>query len=137
MIIIFFCGVDQLDYQDTSIINNQNPGFRLGASLGCLNVAIEIDYSTRQTFLSAEEAVDWALAILTGVSLIYEEGELVRALTRGNGLEGDDVTQNVKTIRSIPLKLTGDYPSLFEIRGEIFLSLAGFEKMNKERTSYE
>ena len=67
------------------------------------------------------------------ISLTYENGQLVKALTRGNGLRGDDVTANVKTIKSIPLKLTGDYPSRFEIRGEIFMSHQGFESMNKER----
>ena len=67
------------------------------------------------------------------ISLTYENGQLVQALTRGNGLKGDDVTANVKTIKSIPLKLTGDYPSRFEIRGEIFMSHQGFESMNQER----
>ena len=67
------------------------------------------------------------------ISLTYEDGQLVQALTRGNGLNGDDVTANVKTIKSIPLKLTGDYPSRFEIRGEIFMTHQGFESMNQER----
>jgi len=56
----------------------------------------------------------------TSISLIYEDGRLLRAVTRGDGEKGDDVTANVKTIRSIPLKLQGDYPPFFEIRGEIF-----------------
>ena len=55
----------------------------------------------------------------TSISLIYEEGRLVRAVTRGDGTRGDDVTANVKTIRSIPLKLRGEYPATFEIRGEV------------------
>ena len=67
------------------------------------------------------------------ISLKYENGELVQALTRGNGTHGDDVTVNVKTINSIPLKLKGDYPSKFEIRGEIFLPHQGFEQMNEKR----
>ena len=67
------------------------------------------------------------------ISLTYENGELTQALTRGDGEKGDDVINNVKTIRSIPLKLTGsDYPKKFVIRGEIFLPHAGFEKMNRE-----
>jgi DNA ligase (NAD+) len=68
------------------------------------------------------------------ISLLYEDGRLVRAVTRGDGEKGDDVTANVKTIRSIPLVLKkGNYPSVFEIRGEIFLPHKGFEKMNEER----
>ncbi len=67
------------------------------------------------------------------ISLTYEEGKLRKALTRGDGTQGDDVTENVKTIRSIPLELSGDYPAYFEIRGEIFLPIAGFEQMNKQR----
>lgn len=65
------------------------------------------------------------------ISIHYEEGKLVRAVTRGDGFQGDDVTQNVKTIRSIPLVLSGQYPPKFEIRGEIILPLEGFQKMNE------
>lgn len=67
------------------------------------------------------------------ISLFYEAGELIRALTRGDGTQGEDVTANVRTIKNIPLKLQGDFPPSFEIRGEIFLPKADFEKMNKER----
>ncbi|MGB5436088.1 MAG: NAD-dependent DNA ligase LigA [Maribacter sp.] len=67
------------------------------------------------------------------ISLTYEDGKLVRAVTRGDGFQGDDVTTNIKTIRSVPLQLTGDYPPKFEIRGEIILPLDGFAKMNEER----
>lgn len=67
------------------------------------------------------------------ISLTYEEGQLVRAVTRGDGLQGDEVTTNIKTIRSVPLQLKGDYPSKFNIRGEIILPLDGFAKMNQER----
>ena len=67
------------------------------------------------------------------ISLTYEEGVLVRAVTRGDGVQGDDVTHNVKTIRSVPLKLKGDFPAKFDIRGEIVLPLAGFAAMNAER----
>ena len=67
------------------------------------------------------------------ISLKYENGELKQALTRGNGTHGDDVTVNIKTINSIPLKLKGDYPSKFEIRGEIFLPHEGFDQMNEKR----
>lgn len=67
------------------------------------------------------------------ISLTYENGKLVRAVTRGDGIQGDDVTANVRTIRSIPLELRGDYPPHFEIRGEIVLPLEGFAHINAER----
>ena len=67
------------------------------------------------------------------ISLTYENGQLTQALTRGDGTQGDDVTTNVKTIKSIPLQLQGTYPSLFEIRGEIYIPHAGFEAMNAKR----
>ena len=73
----------------------------------------------------------------TSISLIYEEGRLVRAVTRGDGTRGDDVTANVKTIRSIPLKLRGEYPATFEIRGEVLLPWAEFDRLNKEREEQE
>lgn len=66
------------------------------------------------------------------ISLTYENGQLKRAVTRGDGFQGDDVTNNVKTIRSVPLKLKGDYPPKFHIRGEIILPFSGFQKMNEE-----
>ena len=67
------------------------------------------------------------------ISLIYENGMLVRGVTRGDGVQGDDVTANVKTIRSIPLKLYGNYPDFLEVRGEVILTHKQFEKLNKER----
>jgi DNA ligase (NAD+) len=66
------------------------------------------------------------------ISITYENGKFKRAVTRGDGFQGDDVTNNVKTIRSVPLDLKGDFPELFEIRGEIVLPLVGFAKMNQE-----
>ena len=72
----------------------------------------------------------------TSISLTYEDGRLIRAVTRGDGTRGDDVTANVKTIRSIPLQLRGDnYPQSFEIRGEILMPWIVFEKLNNERAS--
>lgn len=67
------------------------------------------------------------------ISLTYENGALVQALTRGDGVQGDAITTNVKTINSIPLKLKGNYPKFFEIRGEIILPWMGFHKMNEKR----
>ena len=69
------------------------------------------------------------------ISITYKNGFLFQALTRGDGTQGDDVTENIKTIKSVPLKLKGNYPDIFEIRGEIILPLKGFESMNKERIS--
>lgn len=74
----------------------------------------------------------------TSISLIYEDGRLVRAVTRGDGTRGDDVTANIKTIRSIPLRLRGDdYPPSFEVRGEVLLPWAEFDRLNKEREEQE
>jgi len=67
------------------------------------------------------------------LSLTYENGLLTRAVTRGDGTQGDDITANAKTIRTIPLKLNGDVPSEFEVRGEAFFPLKEFERVNKER----
>ncbi|NQZ44537.1 MAG: NAD-dependent DNA ligase LigA [Flavobacteriaceae bacterium] len=69
------------------------------------------------------------------ISLSYENGTLVRAVTRGDGFQGDDVTANIKTIKSVPLQLQGDYPDAFDIRGEIILTLEGFAKMNEARVA--
>jgi DNA ligase (NAD+) len=100
---------------------------------------------------SKEDLLDWEKRIQKGlgdapveftcelkydgasISLTYEQGKLIRAVTRGDGFQGDDVTTNIKTIRSIPLQLKGDYPSKFDIRGEIILPFEGFIKMNQER----
>ncbi len=67
------------------------------------------------------------------ISLQYENGVLVRAVTRGDGTQGDDVTTNVKTIRTVPLKLQGDYPPFFEMRGEIVMPYESFDKLNEQR----
>lgn len=66
------------------------------------------------------------------ISISYEKGRLVRAVTRGDGFQGDDVTNNIKTIKAVPIHLKGDFPEKFDIRGEIILPFAGFEKMNQE-----
>lgn len=66
------------------------------------------------------------------ISITFENGKLLQAVTRGDGFQGDDVTNNIKTIKSIPLQLKGNYPDRFDIRGEIILPLEGFQKMNQE-----
>lgn len=73
----------------------------------------------------------------TSISLTYEDGKLVQAVTRGDGEKGDDVTANVKTIRSIPLVLHGNFPKSFEIRGEILMPWEVFEQLNREREARE
>lgn len=70
----------------------------------------------------------------TAISLTYEHGQLLRAVTRGDGVEGDDVTANVRTVRSVPLRLQGEgWPDYFEIRGEILMPYASFDRLNAER----
>jgi len=83
-----------------------------------------------------EEEVEYVCELKydgVAIGLKYINGELVQAVTRGDGSRGDDVTTNVKTIGSIPLKLKGDFPDEFEIRGEIFMPLKAFDKLNKEK----
>ena len=67
------------------------------------------------------------------ISLFYENGQLIQAVTRGDGFQGDAVTENVKTIRSVTQQLHGNYPTSFEIRGEIFMHRKGFERLNQQR----
>ncbi|MGY6648174.1 NAD-dependent DNA ligase LigA [Wenyingzhuangia sp. IMCC45574] len=99
---------------------------------------------------SKEDLLDWEKRVLkivegplqftcelkydgASINLTYENGVLVKAVTRGDGVQGDDVTTNVKTIKSLPLKIGAGMPQVFQIRGEIILPLDGFEKMNEER----
>ena len=94
------------------------------------------DFDTRLHKLTDQE-IEYVCELKydgVSVSLTYENGDLTQALTRGDGTQGDDVTANVRTIKSIPLKLKGDYPANVEIRGEIFIPIKGLEKMNKLRT---
>ena len=67
------------------------------------------------------------------ISLTYEQGKLIKAVTRGDGMQGDNVTENIKTIKTVPLELQGSFPEKFDIRGEIVLPFEGFEAMNKSR----
>jgi len=71
------------------------------------------------------------------ISLTYENGKLLRAVTRGDGVQGDEVTANIKTINTVPLQLKGEFPERFDIRGEIVLPIEGFLKMNEERIENE
>lgn len=93
------------------------------------------DFETRVHKLIGDE-VEYVCELKydgVSISLTYIDGLLDKAVTRGNGVQGDDVTANIKTIKSIPLKLDGDYPQQFEIRGEIFIPIEDFAKLNAER----
>ena len=86
--------------------------------------------------LGEGENVEYVLELKydgASVSLTYENGRLTRAETRGDGIKGDDITANARTIKSIPLKLKGDYPARFDIRGEIILPVSRFEQINNQR----
>ena len=86
--------------------------------------------------LGEEAAIEYTCELKfdgVSISLTYEHGILVKAITRGDGVQGDNVTTNVKTIKTIPLKLQADFPDFFEIRGEIILPWEGFRKMNEKR----
>ena len=141
-----------LEKQNPQFYDANSPTQRVGGELikSFDTVAHEYRMLSLGNTYSAEELVDFDKRITklvetdieyvcelkydgVSISLKYENGELKQALTRGNGTHGDDVTVNIKTINSIPLKLKGDYPSKFEIRGEIFLPHEGFEKMNEKR----
>ena len=94
---------------------------------------LEFDRRIKKNINSSYEYVCELKYDGVSINLVYENGKLTQALTRGDGEYGDDVTDNVRTIKSIPLEITGNFPDFFEIRGEIFLPISGFHKMNKER----
>ena len=144
-----------LEKQNPQFYDANSPTQRVGGELikSFDTVAHEYRMLSLGNTYSAEELVDFDKRITklvetdieyvcelkydgVSISLKYENGELKQALTRGNGTQGDDVTVNVKTINSIPLKLKGDYPSKFEIRGEIFLPHEGFDQMNEKRIAH-
>ncbi len=94
-----------------------------------------VDWETRIQKVLGNVPIEYTCELKydgASISITYENGQLSRAVTRGDGVQGDDVTNNIKTIKSIPLQLKGNYPAHFAIRGEIILPFAGFEKMNQE-----
>ena len=144
--------LQELEEKHPEFYDPSSPTLRVGGQV-TKNFATVVHehrmYSLSNSY-SKEELEDWEVRIKklvegsveytcelkydgASISLTYENGELVRAVTRGDGIQGDDVTHNVKTIRSVPLKLKGDFPSKFDIRGEIVLPYEGFAKMNAER----
>jgi DNA ligase (NAD+) len=94
-----------------------------------------IDWETRCKKIVGDVPIEYTCELKydgASISIGYENGILKRAVTRGDGFQGDDVTNNVKTIKAVPIKLKGDFPEKFDIRGEIILPFAGFEKMNQD-----
>ena len=94
------------------------------------------EWAERAVKLTGNEELEYTLELKydgVAISIHYENGQLIRAITRGDGNTGEDITSNVRTIKSIPLKLYGDYPDKLEIRGEIFLPHSSFERLNKLR----
>ena len=149
--------LQDLEAKHPEVYDENSPTMRVGSDISKDFVQVEHKYpmlSLGNTY-SEEEVTDFYERVRkslnedfeiccemkfdgTSISLTYEDGKLVRAVTRGDGVKGDDVTDNVKTIRTIPLVLKGDnYPQSFEIRGEILMPWDVFEMLNKEREARE
>ncbi|MDT0687271.1 NAD-dependent DNA ligase LigA [Autumnicola psychrophila] len=144
--------LQELEEKHPEFADENSPTQRVGGAVTKSFATVAHDfrmYSLSNSY-SKEELEDWEKRVKklvdgkveyvcelkydgASISLTYENGQLVRAVTRGDGIQGDDVTNNVKTIRSVPLKLKGDFPEKFHIRGEIVLPYEGFAKMNAER----
>ncbi len=145
--------LQQLENEHPEFFDENSPTQRVGGSVtkNFNTVAHEQRMYSLDNSYSKEEVLEWenrirrALGDVTveytcelkydgaSISIIYENGRLKRAATRGDGFQGDEVTTNIKTIRSLPLQVHGnDYPEKFEVRGEIILPLEGFRKMNHE-----
>ena len=145
--------LQELENQNPEYFDENSPTQRVGGTItkNFQTVAHEYRMYSLDNSYSKEDLIDWENRIQkvlgnvaleytcelkydgASISITYENGKLKRAVTRGDGYQGDDVTNNIKTIRSIPLKLKGNnYPEKFDIRGEIILPFAGFEKMNQE-----
>lgn len=144
--------LQQLETENPEHYDANSPTIRVGGAITKNFNTIVHDnrmYSLDNSY-SKEDLLDWETRIKklvdgdvnytcelkydgASISLTYEYGKLLRAVTRGDGYQGDEVTANIKTIKTIPLVLQGDFPSRFDIRGEIVLPFEGFNKMNEER----
>jgi DNA ligase (NAD+) len=144
--------LQNLESQYPEYFDENSPSQRVGGSITKNFQTVPHNYRmySLDNSYSKEEVVDWEKRVqkvlgdvpLTytcelkydgaSISITYENGKLKRAITRGDGYQGDDVTNNIKTIKSVPLKLKGTFPDRFDIRGEIILPFAGFEKMNQD-----
>jgi len=141
-----------LEAQHPEYFDADSPTQRVGGAItkNFNTIAHETRMYSLDNSYSKEELLEWEKRVHRGlgdteveytcelkydgasISISYVNGKLTNAVTRGDGFQGDDVTTNIKTIRAIPLKLKGDYPEKFDIRGEIILPLEGFAKMNRE-----
>ncbi|RDI56226.1 NAD-dependent DNA ligase LigA [Flavobacterium glaciei] len=144
--------LQELEIQNPEYFDESSPTQRVGGTItkNFQTVTHEHRMYSLDNSYSKEELIDWEKRIQkvlgnvpleytcelkydgASISITYENGILKRAVTRGDGFQGDDVTNNIKTIKSIPLKLKGNFPPKFDIRGEIILPFIGFEKMNQE-----
>ncbi|MCF6128713.1 NAD-dependent DNA ligase LigA [Flavobacterium sp. AS60] len=144
--------LQELENQHPEFYDDNSPTQRVGGTITKNFNTVVHDYRmySLDNSYSKEDLIDWETRIQkvlgnvplqytcelkydgASISITYENGKLKRAVTRGDGFQGDDVTTNIKTIKSVPLKLKGDYPERFDIRGEIILPYEGFEKMNQE-----
>ncbi len=144
--------LQDLENQYPEFFDATSPTQRVGGSItkNFETVAHEHRMYSLDNSYSKEDLIDWEKRIQkvlgevpleytcelkydgASISITYIDGKLDRAVTRGDGFQGDDVTNNVKTIKSVPLQLKGNYPSKFDVRGEIILPFKGFEKMNQE-----
>ncbi|MBN8567839.1 MAG: NAD-dependent DNA ligase LigA, partial [Flavobacteriales bacterium] len=144
--------LQDLENQHPEFFDENSPTQRVGGSItkNFNTVVHEHRMYSLDNSYSTEDLMDWEVRIQkilgnveleytcelkydgASISITYEDGKLKKAVTRGDGFQGDEVTNNIKTIRSIPLQLKGNYPPKFDIRGEIILPFAGFEKMNQE-----
>jgi DNA ligase (NAD+) len=148
--------LEKLEEQFPDFASDNSPTKRIGGDITKKfeTVAHEYPMLSLSNTYSEEEIQEWVQRITkTGlenlsfvcelkydgvaIGLRYENGELVRAVTRGDGEKGEDITMNVRTIKTVPLTLTGDFPSKFEIRGEVFLPIEAFNKLNEEREMAE
>ena len=145
--------LQDLESQFPEYFDENSPTVRVGGSVtkNFKTIAHEYRMYSLDNSYSKEDLEDWEKRIIktlgredisftcelkydgASVDLLYENGKLVQATTRGDGFQGDEITANVRTIRSVPLQLKGDFPKRFHIRGEIILPKKGFEQMNKER----
>ena len=144
--------LQELENQHPEYFDENSPTQRVGGTITKNFQTVKHEhrmYSLDNSY-SKEELLDWEKRIQkvlgdvsleytcelkydgASISITYKNGKLKRAVTRGDGVQGDDVTNNIKTIKAIPLKLKGDFPETFDVRGEIILPFAGFEKMNQE-----
>jgi DNA ligase (NAD+) len=144
--------LNDLEHQFPEFFDENSPTQRVGGSItkNFNTLVHEYRMYSLDNSYSTDDLLDWEIRIQkilgnvaleytcelkydgASISITYENGKLLKAVTRGDGIQGDEVTQNIKTIRSIPLQLNGNFPPIFAIRGEIILPFAGFEKMNQE-----